>query len=364
MTMTPRRRFLLLSAALAAAPLANSIAASALAQSDGATGGYYSPAQIDALLAPIALYPDELLAQTLMATTFKDDLVQAWAWVQDPANKSITPDAMGPLLANKAWDPSVKSLVQFPQVLGMLNSRLDWVDQIAYAMNTQQTDVWDGVQRLRRQAQAAGNLKSTPQQTVRTENGNIIIAPAQNNVVYLPSYNPIYVYGDWLYPTYPPVYLYYPPGYAVATAAAVGIAFGLAIAINGGYWGWCSPRWGYGGIYVNVNRYNSINVNRPPINNPNWRPGGPGHGGGRPPGGPVGRPGGPTTLPAHRPETRPTTGPSHRPETRPAPQPAHRPEPRPYGSPSSGFSGGSRPAGPSARPAGGRPAGGARGPRG
>jgi hypothetical protein len=260
----------------------------------GSADQAYSPQQLDALLAPVALYPDELLTQTLMATTYPLQVVEAERWLQDPANKALTGDALTQALAAKDWDPSVKSLVPFPQVLAMLNSKLDWMQQVGYAMGDQQADVWASVQRLRAQAQAAGTLKSTDQQTVSTQDSAIVIEPAQPNVVYVPTYNPAYVYGTWAYPAYPPVYIPPPPGYYFGAAVVAGLAFGAAIAINNGLWGWARPHWGYGGVYVNVNRYNTININRTQINNNNWRGGGPGYrpggGGNRPPPGPVGPP--------------------------------------------------------------------------
>ena len=266
----------------------------------------YSTEQLDALLAPIALYPDALLAQTLMAATFPLQVVDAARWLEVPANKALQGDDLTQALASKDWDPSVKSLVPFPQVLAMMNSQLDWLQQVGYAMTTQQAAVMDSVQRLRRPAQAAGSLQSTPQQVVRTEAQTITVEPANPAVVYVPSYNPTVVYGTWPYPAYPPVYVPPPPGYVVGTALVAGLAFGAGVAIAGGLWGWASPNWGHGNVSVNVNRYNTINVNRPPINNANWRAGGAGSiyrpGGGavvRPPAGPVGAPGRPSGLPAN-----------------------------------------------------------------
>lgn len=185
----------------------------------------------------------------------------------------------------------------------MMNAQLDWTQQLGYAMDVQQSDVMASIQRLRRQAEIAGQLKSTEHQIVSTEGQVIVIQPAQPNVVYVPMYNPTVVYGTWAYPAYPPVYLPPPPGYAIGTAFATGLAFGAGVAITAGLWGWASPNWGHSNVYVNVNHYNNINVNRPPINNSNWRP----NGGQNPPGGyrppssgPVGRPGGPpATLPAN-----------------------------------------------------------------
>ena len=267
------------------------------------TATTFTVEQLDALLAPVALYPDELLAQVLMATTFPLQVVEAGRWVEVPANKALTGEPLARALAQQSWDPSVKSLVPFPQILAMLNSNLDWLQQVGYAMGVQQTAVWDSVQRLRRQAQAAGQCQSNAQQVVRTEGQTIIIAPAQPDVVYVPTYNPTVVYGAWPYPVYPPVYLPPPPGYYVGSALVAGLVFGAGVAITAGLWGWARPNWGYGNTYVNVNRYNTINVNRPPIRDSNWRPGGPGYrpggGGFHPPPGPVGPPGRPGGFPAN-----------------------------------------------------------------
>ena len=122
----------------------------------GAEATAFNAEQLDALLAPIALYPDALLAQVLMAATYPLQVVEASRWLDNPANKSLTGDALTQALAGQNWDPSVKSLVPFPQVLAMLNSKLDWTQQLGYAFATQQADVMNSVQRLRLQAQAAG----------------------------------------------------------------------------------------------------------------------------------------------------------------------------------------------------------------
>ncbi len=265
------------------------------AMTNGAALQGYSDEQLDALLAPIALYPDDLLGQVLMASAYPLDVVAAARWVKDPANQALQGDALTQALTQQSWDPSVKSLVPFPQILEMMSNQLDWLQQLGYAMDVQQSDVMASIQRLRRQAEIAGQLKSTEHQTVRTEGQAIVIVPAQPNVVYVPVYNPTVVYGAWPYPAYPPVYLPPPPGYVASTALLTGLAFGTGVALTAGLWGWASPNWGYGNVHVNVNRYNTINVNRPPINNPNWRPNGgyPPAGGYRPPAnGPVGRPGG------------------------------------------------------------------------
>ncbi|MBV8402114.1 MAG: DUF3300 domain-containing protein [Acetobacteraceae bacterium] len=271
----------------------------------------FNTEQIDALLAPIALYPDTLLTQILMASTFPLQVVAAGRWLEEPAHKEFKGDALTQALEAQDWDPSVKSLVPFPQVLTMMNANLDWVQQLGYAVADQQAAVLDSVQRLRRQAQSNGGLQSSPQQVVRTEGQSIVIEPAEPNVVYVPSYNPTVVYGTWPYPSYPPVYLPPPAGYVAGTALLSGLAFGAGVAITAGLWGWARPAWGSGHVDVNVNRYNNINasramnsnraVNRAAMSSNVWQPnraGGRPAGLTRPPAGPVGRPARQNGLPA------------------------------------------------------------------
>jgi hypothetical protein len=276
-----------------------------------ATGQPFNTEQLDALLASIALYPDELLTQLLMASTFPLEVVAAARWVEDPAHKSLSGDPLVNALQAEPWDPSVKSLVPFPAVLATMNSNLTWLQQLGYAFATQQADVFAAVQRLRRLAQANDKLQSSPQQIVTTQQVTveapagssqpptqqdvIVIQPAQPDTVYVPSYNPTAVYGQsWPYPSYPPYYAAPPAGYYFGTALATGLAFAAGAAVVGGLWGWASPSWGGGYANVNVNRYNSMNVNRGQINSSRW---GAGTAGGRPanfsraPGGPVGIPG-------------------------------------------------------------------------
>ncbi|MGD0103574.1 MAG: DUF3300 domain-containing protein [Rhodopila sp.] len=262
----------------------------------------FNSEQLDALLAPIALYPDALLAQVLMASTFPLQVVGAGRWIEDPAHKSLSGDALANAVEPQPWDPSVKSLVPFPSVLALMNSNLDWTQQLGYAFADQQAAVMKSVQRLRFQGQTAGNLKTTEQQSVRVEKQVIVIEPAQPTVVYVPSYNPTIVYGAWPYPAYPPVYLPPPPGYVFGAALVSGIAFATGVAVVGSLWGWARPGWGSGYVNVNVNRYNNINVNRTHINSNVWqpnRPGGRPAGLQRPPNGPVGQPARPNGLPAN-----------------------------------------------------------------
>jgi hypothetical protein len=269
---------------------------------DTAEATTFNTQQLDALLAPIALYPDTLLTQTLMAASFPVQIVEAQRWLEDPAHKSLTGDALAKAMNAENWDPSVKATVAVPQVLAMLNSKLDWTQQVGYAFTNQQADVLKSVQRLRQQAKAANTLQSSPQQVVKTEQQTIIIEQAQPNVVYVPSYNPAVVYGAWPYPAYPPVYVPPPPGYVAGTALIGGLAFGAGLAITASLWDVGRPNWYGGNVNVNVNRYNNINVNHPAIRNGGWRAGGGAAGRpvgfNRPPAGPVGHPARPGGLPA------------------------------------------------------------------
>nr|WP_322048618.1 DUF3300 domain-containing protein [Paraburkholderia sp. J67] len=249
-------------AALAAAPLFVGPAGptAALAQS----AAHLSSQQLDSLTAPIALYPDALLAQVLMAATFPQDVQAAAQWSK--ANPKMQGDDAVKAVASQPWDPSVQSLVAFPQVLATMDSKPDWVAQIGDAFLAQPNDVMDSVQRLRAQAQKAGHLKSNEQQKVvvqpaanTTTTQTIVIEPANPQVVYVPTYNPTVVYGAWPYPAYPPVYMPPPPGYAIAAGFATGLAFGAGIAVANSLWGGFG--WGSHDVNINVNRYNNINVN-------------------------------------------------------------------------------------------------------
>ncbi|WP_370885021.1 DUF3300 domain-containing protein [Caballeronia sp. RCC_10] len=251
-------RVLALAATLAAAPFAVLHAPPVYAQAQGnAPAQKLTNQQLDALVAPVALYPDALLAQVLMASTYPQDIEAAAQWSK--ANSNIKGDDAVKAVQSEPWDPSVQSLVAFPQALATMASKIDWVTQLGNAFVAQPSDVMDSVQRLRRAAQTAGNLKTTEQQQVVVEQSTIQIVPANPQVVYVPTYNPTVVYGAWPYPAYPPVYVPPPPGYAIATGFATGLAFGAGIAVANSLWGNCD--WNRGNVNVNVNRYNNINVN-------------------------------------------------------------------------------------------------------
>ena len=224
----------------------------------------FSQGELDQLVAPIALYPDALLAQVLMASTYPLEIVSAARWVK--ANPGLKDKALEDALQQQTWDPSVKSLAVFPQVLAMMNEKLDWTQKLGDAFLAQQKDVLATAQALRSKAVAQGTLKDSKEQKVSTAQENnvtvIKIEPTNPEVVYVPTYNPTVVYGAWPYPAYPPYY-YYPPGY-VAGGALLGFTAG--VIVGGALWGNCN--WGGGDVNVNVNRYN--NFNKTNISNGNW----------------------------------------------------------------------------------------------
>ena len=209
--------------------------------------------ELDKLLAPIALYPDALIAQILMASTYPLEVVEAARWSK--ANPSVKDKALEDAMQKQSWDPAVKALTAVPQVLKQMNENLSWTQKLGDAFLADQKAVMTTVQTLRGKAQAAGNLKTTPEQVVKTEtieNKTVyIIESAKPEVVYVPTYNPTVVYGAWWYP-YPPYYMY-PPGYVYAP----GVAFATGIVVGAAIWGNCN--WGGNNVNINVNNYNRYN---------------------------------------------------------------------------------------------------------
>jgi hypothetical protein len=219
----------------------------------------FRPEEIDQLVAPIALYPDSLLAQVLAASTYPLEVVKAAQFVEQ--NKGLKGEKLMQAAKDKDWDPSVKAMLEFPDVLLMMNEKIDWTQKLGDAFLSQQKDVMASAQRLRQKAQESGNLKTTTEQKVIVEKETkvIVIEPASPQVVYVPTYNPTVVYGAWPYPAYPPYY-YYPPGYVAGAAL---FTFGVGVAIGaawGGYGGWgCG--WGHNEVDVNVNKTNNFTKN-------------------------------------------------------------------------------------------------------
>jgi len=232
----------------------------------------FTQEQLDQAMAPIALYPDALLSQMLMATTYPDEVTQAVAWSKNNDNKIKGDDAVK-AVQDKKWSPSVSSLVAFPQVLDMMGKKSDWVKTVGDAFLAQPDTVMDTIQNLRKKAKEEGNLKSSKEQTVKEtkkeETTTIIIQESSPQTVYVPVYNPTYVYGSWWYGGYYPFY-YYPSYYRPLPGVYYGFARGVVVgaALWGGF------NWYHRDININVNRFNSINVhNRLNVsgNNASWK---------------------------------------------------------------------------------------------
>jgi hypothetical protein len=216
------------------------------------------PDQLDSLVAPIALYPDPMLAQVLAASTYPLEIIQLQQWLAK--NKDLKDKALADAVAKQPWDPSVQGMAALPEVVKRLSDDIQWTTDLGNAFLAQQQDVMDAVQRMRKKAKDAGNLKSTEQQKVETkvvETKEVVVIQQSNpEVVYVPSYNPVVVYGPPVYP-YPPIY-YPPPGYY---AAGMAISFGVGLAM-GAAWG---GGWGYGcgwGSNNNITINNNNNFNR------------------------------------------------------------------------------------------------------
>jgi uncharacterized membrane protein YgcG len=238
---------------------------SAAAQDQAPQQPAFKPEELEQIVAPIALYPDSLLAQIFMASTYPLEIVEAARWSKE--NPKVTGDALQTALEKQTWDPAVKSLTAFPDVLAGMNEKLDWTQKLGDAFLADQKGVMDAVQRLRAKAKAEGNLASSKEQKVTTEPAPagsstttiIQIEPTDPEVVYVPTYNPTVVYGAWAYPAYPPYPVYaYPPGAAF-------FSFTAGVIVGGALWGNCN--WGGSDVDINVNKYN--NFNRTDINNRN-----------------------------------------------------------------------------------------------
>ncbi len=241
----------------------------AQADSGQAAAGTIAADQLDSLVAPIALYPDPLLSQTLVASTYPLEVIQLQQWLDK--NKNLKDQALADAVKKQDWDPSIQALAALPDVVKLLSENIKWTTDLGNAFLTQQNDVMDAVQRMRKKAQDAGNLKNNQQQKVETkviENKQVIIVEqASPQVVYVPSYNPTVVYGAAPVYAYPPI-VYPPVGYY---AAGMAISFGVGVAMGaawGGGWGWNCGWGGHNNIYVNNNN-NFINNSNRNFNNQN-----------------------------------------------------------------------------------------------
>jgi len=239
--------------------------------------------QLDSLVAPIALYPDPLLGQMLVASTYPLEIVQLHQWLEQ--NKKLKDKALADAVMKKGWDPSVQAMAVFPDVVKQMATNIAWTDDLGNAFLAQQKDVMDAVQRMRSKAVEKGALKTTEQQKVETkvveEKTVIVVQPAKTEVVYVPSYDPVAIWGAPYYPY--PAYAY--PAYP-AGGMLLGFGVGLAVgAAWGGGWGW-NTGWGNNNVYVNrnntfINNSNRVNGGRYGGANGQWQHN-PAHRGGAP----------------------------------------------------------------------------------
>jgi len=247
------------------------------------------PEQLDSLLAPIALYPDPLLSQILVATTYPLEIVQADRWLQQ--NPTLKGKALTEAAAKQSWDPSVQAMVMYPDVLKRMDDNINWTTDLGNAFLAQQSDVMDAVQRLRQKAEESGKLQTTPQQTVTTKTEDntkyIVIEPASPQVIYVPQYNPVVVYGPppVIYP-YPAIIYPPPPTGAIVAASVISFGAGLAVGAMMSSWhGWGGYGWGCGwgrntnvvinNNFIRTNNFNRVNVtnNNAWVHNPAHRAG-------------------------------------------------------------------------------------------
>ncbi|MEO8385595.1 MAG: DUF3300 domain-containing protein, partial [Betaproteobacteria bacterium] len=225
--------------------------------------------ELDQMLAPIALYPDSLLTQILMASTYPLEIVQAARWSR--ANPGVGGDQAVRTVQRQNWDPSIKSLVAFPEILDMMDRSLDWTERLGDAFLSQEAQVWDTVQELRQRAAAAGNLQSNDQFRIEQDGPTYIIQSARPDVIYLPYYDPLIVYGDWWWPGYAPMRWAPWNGYYSRSGYDRGFYWGNGIYVGSGFF--------FGGInwrqrHVNVINHNSFyyrNVNRRPAPGNSWQ---------------------------------------------------------------------------------------------
>jgi hypothetical protein len=230
------------------------------ASSSGSQTARIPPEQLDSLVAPIALYPDPLLAQVLAASTYPLEIILLQRWLEK--NKNLKDKELADAVAKQSWDPSVQALAALPEVVKRLGDEIQWTTDLGNAFLAQQSDVMDAVQRMRKKAHDKDSLKSTEQQKVETRvvesKSVIVIEQANPQVVYVPSYNPVVVFGPAYYP-YPPIY--YPPWGYYAAGAAISFGFGVMMgAFWSGGWGWgCG--WGGNNVYINHNSNFNRNTN-------------------------------------------------------------------------------------------------------
>jgi hypothetical protein len=243
-------------AAPAAAPDTAQATAAGAEAAAAPDAGAFAPDQLEQLVAPIALYPDALLMQILMAATYPLEIVEADRFVTK--NPELTGEALDKALLEQDWDPSVKALCGLPSVLKQMSENLDWTQDLGDAFLGQEDETLDTVQRMRGMAYEAGNLQSSEQQVVTQQEDKIIVIESPDpEVVYVPTYSSTVVYGPgWGYPSYyyPPMYYPPPPGYGL-------ISFGVGVAVGAAIWGGCNWGWGGNDVNIDIDRYNEFNRN-------------------------------------------------------------------------------------------------------
>lgn len=228
----------------------NATGEGAVGAQQSAQGGTFQNDQLEQLVAPIALYPDALLAQVLMASTYPLEIVEAARW--SAKNSKVTGDKLEAALKEQTWDPSVKSLCAFPDVVKRMNDNLDWVQDLGDAFLGQREALMACVQTMRRKAYDSGNLKSSKEITVTEQTDKVIvIQSAQPEVVYVPTYYPTAVYGGWSYPSY-----YYPPMYPPAPAGGMFFSFTAGMVWGAAIWGDCD--WGGNDVDIDIDNYNNF----------------------------------------------------------------------------------------------------------
>ena len=235
------------------APSGAAVAAPAQEAQAAPAGAAFTPEQLEQIVAPIALHPDTLIAQILMASTYPLEIVEAARWVQK--NSSLKGEKLEEALKGQDWDPAVKSICGLPSVLKQMNDNLDWTQDLGDAFLGQKKELMETVQKMRKKALEAGTLKSTEEQKVSEDGDIIIIQSASPEVVYVPTYSPTVVYGSaWSYPSY-----YYPPMYAPYPPGAPLFSFGMGMVWGAAIWGDCD--WHGGDVDIDIDHHNEFNRN-------------------------------------------------------------------------------------------------------
>jgi hypothetical protein len=232
------------------------------------TGG----AQLAPMVAPVALYPDPLLGQVLMASTYPQDVVEAARWVRAPANRALSGDALTSALRAKGWNPSVMALVPFPSLLPIMADKREWTEQLGKAFLAKQGDVMAAIQHLRHAALAAGNLRATPEChcVIQTRDDIISIQPSEGDLVSIPIYKPAAAFGKWAGTAPAPAEFPLPPGFVFTADSVVGFNPAIEVALFGPIWGWESIDWPNHRIIIDNARYAKLAPGHPAFAGGAW----------------------------------------------------------------------------------------------